>query len=112
MASFVDVSFSGMAAQTGISSSDSEELWLLWEVDPSASPPHFLASSSSLEEFAVLEPSPSWCLSSSMVPLPSGDVDLLSLWPSSPDPAGDPDAATWELALDAELEWDLTRLVP
>ena len=31
------VSFDGMAARTGISPSDSEELWLLWEVDPSAS---------------------------------------------------------------------------
>ena len=60
LSSFVDVpfavSFTGEAAWAGTSSSDSE---LLWKVDPSASLPDFLASSSSLLEFAASKPSPS-----------------------------------------------------
>ena len=128
LAPFVTVSFpvyfDGAATWTGISPSDSEELWLPWEVDPSTLLPDLSASSTSLLEFAMSEPSLAWCSSSpgalspelatcsSSVPLPSWDVDLLSSWPSLLDPAGDPDAAVWEHVLEAEWEQDLTRLVP
>ena len=127
LASFVAVSFpvslSGVAAWTGISPSDSQELWLLWEVDPSTLPSDFSASLTSLLELVLSELSLAWCSSSpgtsssesavlsSSVPSPSWDVDLLNSWPLPPDPAGDLGRAVWEPVLDAEWEQDLTRLV-
>ena len=48
---------------------------------------------------------------SSLVLLPSWDVELLSL-PVWSDVAGESKVESWEPVLDAELEWDLTRLVP
>ena len=118
------VSLDGMAAWTGISPLDSQELWLPWEVDLSASPPGLLASLTSLLELALSELSLAWCSSSqgasssepavlsSLVPSPSWDVDLLSPWPSPLDPAGDYGTAAWVQVLGAEWEQDLTRLVP
>ena len=117
------VSFDGVAARTGISPSDSKELWLLWEVDPLASPSDFSASLASLLELVLLVLSPAWCSSSSgasssepaalssSIPSPSWDVDLLYSWPLPPDPAGNSAAAVWEQVLVAEWEQDLTRLV-
>ena len=123
VAVFFPVSFDSMAAQTGISPSDSKELWLPWEIDPSASLPDFSASLTLLLEHALSELSLAWCSSSpgasssepamlsSSVPSPSWDVDLLSSWPLPPDPAGDSGTAAWEWVLDADWERDLTRLV-
>ena len=92
VAVFFPISFKGAAARTGISPSDSKELWLLWEVDASASSSDFSASSASLLELVLFELSPDWCSSSSgvlssvpaalssSVPSPSWDADLLYSW--------------------------------
>ena len=121
LSSFADVSpwisFAGETVQAWISPSVSNELWLLWQLDSPVSLLDSLelllsvSSSSWPSPFSVAlysyssPPSP-------LVSLSSWQMDLLSLLPLSQDLAGGFSSVVWKPWMDAELEWDLTMLVP